>query len=109
MKIDNSNMPLPASQIGELAPKSPNAKPAGSATTSAAAPSETSVHLGTSSLQLRKLESSVANSPVVDRDKVESIKKAISEGRFQVNAGTVADRLISSVQDMISANKSGHA
>ncbi len=110
MKIDTNNIPLPASQIGELASKSANAKPTGTTSaTSAAAPIETNVHLGTSSLQLRKLESSVANSPVVNKEKVEAIKKAISEGRFQVNASTVADRLINSVQDMISASKSGHA
>jgi len=28
MKIDKTTPPLPASQIGELAPRSPNAKPA---------------------------------------------------------------------------------
>ena len=109
MQIDKTTPPLPATQIGELAPKSPNAKPSGGSSSNAAAPSETSVHLGTASLQLRKLESSVANTPVVDREKVEAIKQAISEGRFQVNASTVADRLINSVQDMISANRSGNA
>lgn len=108
MKIDKSTMPLPASQIGELAPKSSNAK-AGGANANSATSSETSVHLGTSSVQLRHLEHSIATSSVVDKDKVEAIKKAISEGRFQVNSGVVADRLIDSVKDLISASKSGNA
>ncbi|MGV8933121.1 MAG: flagellar biosynthesis anti-sigma factor FlgM [Gallionellaceae bacterium] len=106
MKIDKSTMPLPASQIGELAPKSANAKTGGS---NNATSSETSVHLGTSSVQLRHLEHSIATSSVVDKDKVEAIKKAISEGRFQINSGVVADRLIDSVQELISASKSGTA
>jgi negative regulator of flagellin synthesis FlgM len=102
MKIDKTPPQLPASQIGELAPRSPNAKPTNSATQSA-----TSVHLGTGSAQLRKLESSIANSPVIDTAKVNEIKQAISDGRFQVNSGVVADRLIDSVKELISANKIG--
>lgn len=109
MKIDNGSTPLPASQIGELAPKSANAKPSGGTTTPGNIPSETSVHLGSSSVKLRNLENSVANAPVVDKEKVEAIKKAISEGRFQVNSAAIADGLLDSVKDLISANKSGAA
>lgn len=102
MKIDKTTPPLPASQIGEAAPRSTNAKPAGGT-----ANSGTSVHLGTASAQLRSLESSMANTSVVDKEKVAAIKQAISEGRFQVNSSVVADRLIDSVKELISANKSG--
>jgi negative regulator of flagellin synthesis FlgM len=110
MKIDKATPPLPASQIGELAPKSANAKPSGGTNTANGnIPSETRVHLGTSSVQLRNLESSIANTSVVNKEKVEEIKKAISEGRFQVNAGVVADGLIDSVKDLINSNKSGAA
>lgn len=105
MKIDKTTPPLPASQIGEIAPRSPNAKPNnGSAPTS-----ETSVHLGTASAQLRSLENSIASSSVVDTAKVNAIKQAISEGRFQINPDVVADRLIDSVRELISANKAGSA
>lgn len=102
MKIDKSTPPLPASQIGEVAPRSPNAKPSNGT-------ASTSVQLGTASAQLRSLENSMANSPVVDAEKVKAIKQAISEGRFQVNSGVVADRLIDSVKEIISANKGGAA
>lgn len=100
MKIDNTGTPLPASQIGELAPRSPNTKPAGGTTGSG-----TSVHLGSGSAQLRNLGNSVASAPVVDMEKVNAIKQAISEGRFQINHGAVADRLIESVKELISTNK----
>lgn len=110
MKIDKTTPPLPASQIGELAPKSANAKPAGgtAAQNAKTPPSETSVHLGATSVQMRNIEHSLASTPSVDKEKVEAIKKAISEGRFQINSAAIADRLIDSVQEMIDADKSAH-
>ncbi|HUX89162.1 MAG TPA: flagellar biosynthesis anti-sigma factor FlgM [Gallionellaceae bacterium] len=104
MKIDNTTPSLPASQIGELAPRSPTSKPAGGT-----APSETSVHLSPASAQLRSLGNSVAGSSAVNTEKVAAIKQAISEGRFQVNHAAVADRLIDSVKELISTNQSGSA
>ena len=104
MKIDKTTPPLPASQIGEAAPRSANAKaPAGTPS------NETRVHLGNASAQLRALESNIANSPAIDYEKVKAIKQAISEGRFQVDNGKVADRLIDSVTDLINANKGSAA
>jgi negative regulator of flagellin synthesis FlgM len=100
MKIDKSTQPLPASQIGEVAPRSPNAKPSGGT-----ASSDTSVRLGTASAQLRSMKSSLDNTSVVDKEKVATIKQAISEGRFQINSGAIADRLIDSAKELISANK----
>lgn len=45
----------------------------------------------------------MSNTPVIDANKVAQIKQAISEGRFQVNSGVIADRLIQSVRDLISS------
>ena len=67
--------------------------------------SGTSVHLGTTTAQLRSMESSIASTPVVDIHKVAEIKQAISDGRFQVNSGVVADKLISTVRELITASK----
>jgi negative regulator of flagellin synthesis FlgM len=47
------------------------------------------------------MESSMVNAPVVDASKVASIKQAISEGRFKVNSGVVADRLIETVRELL--------
>lgn len=109
MKIDKTTPPLPASQIGEVAPRSPNSKAGKDTTAGNTAANSTSVQLGTGTAQLRSLGSSVANSSVVNAEKVAAIKQAISEGRFTVNADKVADRLIDSVKDMINANKIGSA
>jgi negative regulator of flagellin synthesis FlgM len=103
MKIDK-NTPLPASQIGELAPRA-NAK-ANKEPGNAATPGSTNVQLGG---QLRSLGNSVANTPVVNREKVDAIKQAISEGRFKINNEVVADRLIDSVKELINTSKVGSA
>ena len=108
MKIDNSSSPLNSTPL----PGSPPAegKPRAGASKSTDTPSSstqsgTSVNIGSASAQLRNLESNVANAPMVNAAKVAEIKKAISEGRFQVNASAVADSLIRSVTDLISTQK----
>jgi negative regulator of flagellin synthesis FlgM len=104
MKIEKTNNPSPAPKVGETGSRAPTARATGNKT-GAAENSGTSVHLGSSTAQLRSLEGSVANAPLVDVHKVAEIKQAISEGRFQVNSGVVADRLISTVRDLITASQ----
>lgn len=101
MKIEKTSKPLPASQAGEANSRNPVAR----STASASGNSETSVHLGAATTQLRNIEGSLASTPLVDAHKVAEIKQAISEGRFQVNSGVVADRLIDTVRDLITASK----
>ncbi len=102
MKIDNSK-PL-TSSVGEATTRTPAAR--GNANRPATPDiAGTSVSLGTTTAQLRSLESSVASSSAVDSKKVAEIKQAISEGRFQVNAGAIADSLIKSVSDLITASQ----
>lgn len=102
VKIDKSSTPLPVSSAidgkARTTAKSGDSSPAlGS--------SGTSVSLGATSAKLRTMESGMADTPVVNAAKVAEIKQAISEGRFQVNAGAVADSLIKSVNDLLAARK----
>ncbi len=103
MKIEKTSKPLPTSTVGETSARGATAKPGGGKSTTSNTDS-TSVHLGSTTSQLRSMESSLASTPVVDAQKVAEIKQAISEGRFQVNSGVVADKLINTVQDLISAS-----
>ena len=55
------------------------------------------------------MEEAISNAPVVDTAKVDEIKQAMSEGRFKVNTEKVADGLIESVRQMLSAQQVGQA
>jgi negative regulator of flagellin synthesis FlgM len=107
VKIEKNSKPLPTTThssdaSSRLGAGKAAAKPGVSA--GAGSADETSVHLGSTSAQLRSIESGVANTPVVDAKKVAEIKQAISEGRFQVNSDVVADHLINTAQDLITAS-----
>jgi len=100
MKIDNSK-PITRNEA-ETTRRSPTAKTG--VRPVVADKAGTSVHLD-SAAQLKALEHSIASAPVVDPKKVAEIKQAISEGRFQVNAGAVADGLLKTVNDLIAASQ----
>lgn len=59
------------------------------------------VELSSLSSSLNKAEAAMASTPVVDRSRVDQIRQAISEGRFQVDANRIADGLIESVRQML--------
>jgi negative regulator of flagellin synthesis FlgM len=42
-----------------------------------------------------------------DAARVSQIKQAIAEGQFQINAGAIADRLISSARELVNAQRQG--
>jgi len=60
-----------------------------------------SVEITSLSARLNELESVLAGVPVVDNAQVQAIKDAISEGRFQIDSEVVADRLLSSVKELL--------
>jgi len=100
VKIDKPSKPLPASLAGEgvahaAAKGKSNPPPA------AQQSGDTSVSLGSTAAQLHSMESSMANTQVVNAAKVAEIKQAISEGRFKVNPEVVAGRLLDTVRDLI--------
>lgn len=105
MKIDKTGKSLPTGKVGESANR-PAAAHSNAKPPSAPPADSTSVSLGATTAQLRALESAIASTPVVDAQKVAEIKQAISEGRFQVNSGVVADKLIATVRELI--RSAGH-
>lgn len=54
---------------------------------------------------MRKAESAIADTPEVDRQRVDEIRQAISEGRFKVDPGRIADGLIDSVREMLGSQR----
>jgi negative regulator of flagellin synthesis FlgM len=53
----------------------------------------------------QNVESILANTPVVNAERVAEIKRAIAEGRFQVNPERIADGLLQSVRDMLATDR----
>ncbi len=99
MKIDNSLKPLVSSTSSGKAAALPKAD-------SAPQQAKTEqVQISALSTQLKAVESSMANTPVVNLDKVNQIKQAISEGKFKINPAAISDKLISSVKDLIQSNQ----
>jgi negative regulator of flagellin synthesis FlgM len=81
-------------------PESSRTKPAGQP----ARPMVTAgdqVALSSLSARLQEAGAAMADTPVVDAARVAEIKRAISEGRFQVNPERVADGLLESVRQML--------
>ncbi len=92
MKIESSSKP-----VGPLLAKEAHAH----------APSKTS-SAGSDDVQLSSLSSALLASgdeQAFDAGRVSEIKKAISDGRFTINAGAIADRLITSAKELVNSQR----
>ncbi len=101
MKIENvpnKNTELPVSPAQTRTEKSTGKAEA------ATTPSH-SVQISSLSTQLQALQNTQAGGAIFATKKVEAIKLAISEGRFQVDAEKVADGLLETVKDLLNARK----
>jgi negative regulator of flagellin synthesis FlgM len=97
VKIDNSVKPV-GSPTG-----APRQKAAASAPGKASA-TGTQVQVSTSTT-LQEAEGALANTPVINADRVAEIKQAIVEGRFQVNPDRIASGLLDSVRQILSSQR----
>lgn len=61
---------------------------------SAANSASEQVNLTNSAQKVDQVISSLSAEPVVDRQKVDEIKSALAEGRYEVNSSAIADKLI---------------
>jgi negative regulator of flagellin synthesis FlgM len=97
VKIDNS-----VNSLGGLPPgkRSSAAKPTADASSPGAG---AEVGLSPLSARLQEISGNLANTPVVDAGRVAEIKQAIADGRFKMDAGKIADGLIKSVREMLTA------
>ncbi len=63
------------------------------------------VQISPMSVQLQTMQRTQASGAVFEAKKVEEIKLAIAEGRFQVDAEKVADGLLETVKDLLNARR----
>ncbi len=91
MKIEHSTKPTNTQLVKETR----------SASTNKAGNASDEVQLSSLASQLLATES---ESPF-DAGRVEEIKQAIAEGRFSINAGAIADRLIASARELVDSQQ----
>ena len=102
MKIDGNLRSIQSGSVAEGQPRT------GKSGASQAQPGSTGgprVELSPLGSQLAGIEASLAGVPVVDSQRVEEIKQAISDGRFKVNPDVIADRLLETVRELIQSQK----
>ncbi|MGP1675565.1 MAG: flagellar biosynthesis anti-sigma factor FlgM [Burkholderiales bacterium] len=97
MKINSSIKPVSTSAVSGGGSR-PGNKGAASAPGSGAGDR---VQLSPLSSQLLAIETSMANTPVVDSARVAEIRSAIAEGRFKVNPDAVADHLLQTARELL--------
>ncbi len=96
MKIDNSIKSVSGSAIlGDTA------HPSKGATSAPSSRGGDRVQLSPLSSQLQSIESSMADTPVVDSARIAEIRQAIAEGRFKVNPDVVADHLLQTARELL--------
>lgn len=103
MKIDGNLRSTQSGSVSESQPRGAKASTTGS--TAGASASGPRVDLSPLGAQLAGIEASLADVPVVDLQRVQEIKLAISEGRFKVNPDVIADKLLETVKELIQAQK----
>ncbi len=96
MKIDSSIKPSAGASVASARNRGP--EPAAASGKSAAA---ADVRLSSLAAQI---QGSGEGAPV-DAARIAEIKQAISEGRFAINAGAIADRLIDTAKELIGAQR----
>jgi negative regulator of flagellin synthesis FlgM len=92
MKIDSSTKTAGTPFVKE---------PRGPSTAKTTASTSNDVQLSALSTQL----SSVDDGQVFDAARVSEIKQAIADGRFTINAGAIADRLIASARELVDSRR----
>jgi len=102
VKIDGNLRSIQSGQVSEGQAHGPKTSTAGAHAAPSGGPR---VELSPLGSQLAGIEASLADMPVVDTQRVEEIKLAISEGRFKVNPDVIADKLLETVRELIQAQK----
>jgi len=98
VKIDNSLKSVNGAPPKDGQTRAPRAEEG-----KAAAATPDPVQLSTLSSTLQQLQSQLSSSPVVDAARVQEIKQAMSEGKFKVDTGKVADGLLQAAQNLIAS------
>jgi len=101
MKIDPTLKIAPATTVAT----DERTRSAKQQTENSGAQARADVQLSPLAAQLKNIEASLETTETVDSARVAEIKRSIAEGRFEVNAEKVADRLIDATREFMRAQK----
>ncbi len=93
-------MKISSSTVSTRYTNSSATKPSTSSPASASTPKD-NVAINPRAAQLSAAAAQLDQVEPIDGARVEAIKQAIREGSFQVNAGKIADKLLSSARDLL--------
>lgn len=93
----------PAAPNGETSARPERTETPARETANRAAAAADTVSLTGTAEQLRRLEESLASLPVVDGQRVEAVRQAITDGSYRVDAGRIADKLLAFEQHLAGA------
>jgi len=100
MKIQNTIPGVDATPVSGAVGRSEGRRPADAPSAGAGGDSGT-VRIDPRASLLAAAETTIAGTPAVDSQRVEEIKRAIAEGRFEVDSAKIADRLLGSARDLL--------
>lgn len=92
MKIDSSVLPLSTPTLRRQEGATPP-------TPKTPAPNSAEVQLSALAAQVK------GSGAPVDKAKIDEIKQAIAEGRFTINAGAIADRLLNTAKELVNSQR----
>ncbi|BFM11814.1 flagellar biosynthesis anti-sigma factor FlgM [Simiduia litorea] len=84
-----------SSQNSQRASQKPDAENGGKAN-KIDAPKLDSVQLSDQAQSLKRLEDNIASAPAVNDDKVATLRAAIADGSYQINAERIAEKMLTS-------------
>lgn len=96
MKIDSSTKSASTGAVG-----TGSSRPSKGTASAPSSGGGDRVQLSPLSAQMQAMESSMADTPVVNTARVAEIKQAISDGRFKVNPDAVADSLLQTARELV--------
>ncbi len=90
-KISNINGPINGSNLQNTSKSTKNANVSGSDSAKVASTGKVDI---SSAQTLDKIRESLASEPIVDRQKVDTVKQALQDGTYKINSENIATKLI---------------
>jgi negative regulator of flagellin synthesis FlgM len=105
LKVNNSIHTIPSLSVNE---NKKNAEDVVSTQAVSENAAGNAVHISSSATNLQTINTTAEMGSIVDMERVQEIKQAISDGVFKVNPEVITNRLIEAAKELIST-KEGHS